>query len=595
MQHETIRTRPASDTQGLGSTHIIQKDSPKPNEDAIAHADTLPANAANDWHETSQLLPIVQNTPSPLPTFSFRSSDIERAVLALTSIPTVETIPIPQSSEKQDVIPDQAIPNPGHNADDNTPPPMPATRKVPQKEIAQIAASSANAPSSNANTALPPTNPPQVDAPYSDMQTLIRLSPSAQVFEPKTLALPGEILPMPCQSDARSGADTNVSATKVREHPNSALPNNTGISGCHTFVLDQHILALPQDPDDAGSNKCVHVQQRTAPQNDSRGLDMGYIIAHRYEIIDEIARGGFGIVYRARQIGVDRIIALKRLHSQEDPSVVERFLREATIIKDLIHPNTIQLIDAGTDNDNHLYIVMEYIEGHCLRELLESNNGLALPRAVHITAQILKSVNEAHQRGIIHRDLKPNNILIRKVIGENDFIKVLDFGIAKAMHCNDERLTVIGTILGTPQYMAPELFLGHPAGPYVDVYAIALMLGHMVTGSPLVPSSTVEAFKMHASPDPIPLPAWLEQSPLGPILQKGLEKDYRKRYQNAQEMLADIKKLQKAIAAQPNFYTLKSESTSANEKHKTRRTRILKILIIALLILINLVLIYFLF
>ena len=276
---------------------------------------------------------------------------------------------------------------------------------------------------------------------------------------------------------------------------------------------------------------------------DSREVDIGKVIGNRYEILSEISRGGFGIVYRARQIGLDRVVALKRLHAQNDCSNVKRFFLEANIIKDLVHPNTIQLIDAGMD-DNHLYYVMEYIEGKSLRELIDIEHSLDPLRSLNIAKQILKSIHEAHERGIIHRDLKPSNILIRNIIGEQDFVKVLDFGIAKVQYRGMPRLTENGKILGTPQYLAPELLYGDEATHSTDLYSIALILVEMLTGKALLPKSPVSIVKLSTSPEPIPIPQWILQSPMGDMLRRALNKDPDFRYKNATDMIAYIQRIE---------------------------------------------------
>ena len=287
---------------------------------------------------------------------------------------------------------------------------------------------------------------------------------------------------------------------------------------------------------------------KESPRQDSREIETGKVIGCRYEILSEISRGGFGIVYRARQIGLDRVVALKRLHTQNDYANVKRFFLEANIIKDLVHPNTIQLIDAGMD-DNHLYYVMEYIEGKSLRELIDIEHSFEPLRALNITRQILKSIHEAHERGIIHRDLKPSNILIRNIIGEQDFVKVLDFGIAKVHYKGMPRLTESGKIMGTPQYLAPELLYGDEASPSTDLFSVALMLVEMLTGKALLPKSPSSIVKLSTSPDPIPIPQWILDSPMGNMLRRALNKDPDFRYTNAAEMIDDIKKIENQIYA----------------------------------------------
>ena len=309
---------------------------------------------------------------------------------------------------------------------------------------------------------------------------------------------------------------------------------NLGPDGCIPIPARQIISAL-ETP--------VAVSAVTArtltPRDGSTEIEMGAIVAQRYEILSEISRGGYGVVYRARQLGVDRIVALKRLRSQQDKSVMQRFLLEANIIKSLIHPNTIQLIDAGIDAHCQ-FIVMEYIEGQSLLDLLRQEGRLDIMRALHITRQVLKSINEAHQKGIVHRDLKPSNILIRNVIGEQDFVKVLDFGIAKARHRTGIQLTQDGKIMGTPRYIAPELLWGEDARPRTDIFAVGLILAEMVTGKPLLPSDPIQAARLATAKAPIPLPDWLKAAALGAVLARALNKDPEQRYQSAEEMLNDL-------------------------------------------------------
>ncbi|MBO4349958.1 MAG: serine/threonine protein kinase [Proteobacteria bacterium] len=317
---------------------------------------------------------------------------------------------------------------------------------------------------------------------------------------------------------------SNELATPTRRH---ILPLAINQSAETVELMDDNLLSA--------SKESVRL--------DSREVDIGKVIGNRYEILSEISRGGFGIVYRARQIGLDRVVALKRLHAQNDYSNVKRFFLEANIIKDLVHPNTIQLIDAGMD-DNHLYYVMEYIEGKSLRELIDMEHSLDPLRSLNITKQILKSIHEAHERGIIHRDLKPSNILIRNIIGEQDFVKVLDFGIAKVHYKGMPRLTENGKIMGTPQYLAPELLYGDEATQSTDLFSIALILVEMLTGKALLPKSPVSIVKLSTSPEPIPIPQWILQSPMGDMLRRALNKDPDFRYRNAADMIADIQRVE---------------------------------------------------
>lgn len=312
---------------------------------------------------------------------------------------------------------------------------------------------------------------------------------------------------------------------------------NLGPDGCVPLERRDMISEL-ETPIAAAVQKAGCHASREA----SHEISIGAVVAQRYEVLSEISRGGYGVVYRARQLGLDRIVALKRLRTQQDRSVMQRFLLEADIIKSLIHPNTIQLIDAGID-DNCQFIVMEYIEGQSLRTLLNHEGRLDVHRSIHIACQILKSVNEAHQKGIVHRDLKPPNIMLREVIGEHDFVKVLDFGIAKARHRTGMQLTQNGKIMGTPQYIAPELLWGEQARPRTDVFAVGLILAEMISGKAILPSDPIKAAHLATDKAPIPLPSWLEASELGVVLHRALEKDPEKRYQTAQSMLSDLERV----------------------------------------------------
>ncbi|MBO5753892.1 MAG: serine/threonine protein kinase [Proteobacteria bacterium] len=311
---------------------------------------------------------------------------------------------------------------------------------------------------------------------------------------------------------------------------------NLGPDGC--VPLERRDMISELETPIAAVQKAGFKTSREA----SHEINIGAVVAQRYEVLSEISRGGYGVVYRARQLGLDRIVALKRLRTQQDRSVMQRFLLEADIIKSLIHPNTIQLIDAGID-DNCQFIVMEYIEGQSLRTLLNHEGRLDVHRSIHIACQILKSVNEAHQKGIVHRDLKPSNIMLREVIGEHDFVKVLDFGIAKARHRTGMQLTQNGKIMGTPQYIAPELLWGEQARPRTDVFAVGLILAEMISGKAILPSDPIKAAHLATDKAPISLPSWLEASELGVVLHRALEKDPEKRYQTAQSMLSDLERV----------------------------------------------------
>ncbi|MBR4985890.1 MAG: serine/threonine protein kinase [Proteobacteria bacterium] len=350
-----------------------------------------------------------------------------------------------------------------------------------------------------------------------------------------------------------------------QQRPTSLLPPTTQDKDTKRHAEEITTSEYPNCPDAETLKTLDHAANNFEPQNSinviqdmnlsdtvmdprqaktpSREINVGSIVDSRYEVLSEISRGGHGVVYRARQIGLDRVVALKRLRAHQEKSITQRFFLEANIIKELVHPNTIQLYDAGVDDD-HLYIVMEYIEGKSLRDLLIEEKRISIPRAIHIAIQILKSINEAHQRGIIHRDLKPSNIILRNVIGEKDFIKVLDFGIAKAKTKSREKLTQAGKIMGTPQYIAPELYYGDEATPAADLFTVGLMLVEMVTGKCPMPKQPKDIIRIATQKGPIPIPEWVRTSEIGHIVERALQKDRNARYRSAKDMIDDLMRVE---------------------------------------------------
>jgi len=226
-------------------------------------------------------------------------------------------------------------------------------------------------------------------------------------------------------------------------------------------------------------------------------LGPGTTLDERYELAEEIARGGFGLVYRARQLNMDRQVAIKMVPPDymEIPDVVQRFEREARLASRLNHPNTITVHDYGRHED-YLFLVMELLEGEDLADILARDRTVELSRIADISRQVLKSLHEAHQHGIIHRDLKPENIFLTEISGESDFVKVVDFGIAKlampemaSAEMDDSEheqrnLTVEGNTVGTPTYMSPEQAAGGSVDARSDLYALGVMMYEMAAGHP---------------------------------------------------------------------------------------------------------------
>ncbi len=274
--------------------------------------------------------------------------------------------------------------------------------------------------------------------------------------------------------------------------------------------------------------------------------EAGDLIGGRFRILEVLGTGGFGTVYKALQENIGRDVALKFLTPgvAKDPINVERFRREAFHVSQLRHPNTITLYDYGQTEDGLAYMVMEYLDGISLSDLIQSGNGIPWPRAAHIFIQVLKSLSEAHRHGLVHRDLKPENIFLCELFGEQDYVKVLDFGVAKMTlaeadeESDEEDLTRAGRIFGTPLYMAPEQACAEPITPATDVYALGLLLFEITTGQPPVTGRNRMDVIHKQIRDPVPiLTDELRGTPMGELIRKACEKEPEHRFPDAPTLL----------------------------------------------------------
>ena len=263
---------------------------------------------------------------------------------------------------------------------------------------------------------------------------------------------------------------------------------------------------------------------------------IGKTLADRFEILSRIGEGGTGVVYKAKQLTVDRTVAIKVLgaHVSSDPQWVKRFHNEARAAARLDHPNTVRMIDFGETKDGLLFIAMEYLHGKPLSDEISRLGKIHPQRALRIISQVCQSLQEAHVQGIIHRDIKPDNVFLVEMKSSGDFVKVLDFSVAK-MDTPDAQLTRAGTVFGTPAYMSPEQARGVKLAPQSDVYACGIVLYEMLTGKPPFEAALpMEVVMMHLRQKPAPLVGFAE--PIVRLVTKALEKTPDRRQQSADEL-----------------------------------------------------------
>ncbi len=276
-----------------------------------------------------------------------------------------------------------------------------------------------------------------------------------------------------------------------------------------------------------------------------RELAPGSTFARRYQIIEDLGRGGMGRVYKAYDTEVREKLALKLLRPDiaDDERTIERFRNELKLARQISHRNICRMYDFGREEGTY-YITMEYVPGEDLKSLIHRIGALPVGKAVSIAGQVAEGLSEAHRLGVVHRDLKPQNIMIDR----EGNARVMDFGIARSLSAKG--ITGAGLMIGTPEYMSPEQVEGKEADPRSDIYSLGIILFEMLTGRlPFegdTPLSVAVKQKSEPPPEPKSINAQIPDD-LNRIILKCLEKAKEKRFQSADELLADLTRIEKAL------------------------------------------------
>jgi len=255
---------------------------------------------------------------------------------------------------------------------------------------------------------------------------------------------------------------------------------------------------------------------------------VGQVIADRYHVVKKLGEGGMGQVYLAEHVKMGRRSAIKVMNPSmvHDPDAVARFNREAANASRITHPNVCAVYDFGETTDGMIYLAMEFIEGEPLTDILERDGALEPGRAVQIFRQVADALQAAHDLGIVHRDLKPDNIMISRGKGGREVVKVVDFGIAKAVGGDDagQKVTKTGLVVGTPEFMSPEQLSGDRVDGRSDLYALALVFFRMLTGKlPFEASTSQETMIKRLTDEPTKLAAARPDLPFPGGLQEVLD------------------------------------------------------------------------
>jgi eukaryotic-like serine/threonine-protein kinase len=297
--------------------------------------------------------------------------------------------------------------------------------------------------------------------------------------------------------------------------------------------------------------------QETCPRDGAR-LDataaasadplVGKILADRYRVLRTLGEGGMGRVYLAEHVRMGRLSAVKVMSPALAPTAeaISRFNREASNASRINQPNVAAIYDFGETEDGTLYLAMEYVEGQTLSALLHEHGPLVPARAAELAVQIADGLHAAHHLGIVHRDLKPDNVLVTKHHDGREWVKIVDFGIAKTTQSSDQTVTSLGVAIGTPEYMSPEQIAGESLDARTDIYSLGLVFFNMLTGVLPHPALTSkQSLVQRLTAKPLTLAEVRPAVPWPPRIQKALDRalapEPDDRYANVVDFARDVR------------------------------------------------------
>lgn len=249
----------------------------------------------------------------------------------------------------------------------------------------------------------------------------------------------------------------------------------------------------------------------------------GEVVARRYQVLQAIGHGGMGTVYEARDLDAGGEVALKivRWDTGRDPALIARFRREVVATQRLVHPNVVRLVDSGRTTSGYLYIAMERLYGGTLAEHIAAEAPMPGDRAARLLVPICDALEAAHRLGLVHRDIKPANVFLARTDGADPLVKLLDFGIARAMEHDPVDDAICGSVVvGTVSHVAPEQALRRPVDGRTDLYAVGVLLFELLTGQPpFARHHPLETLKAHVS-EPVPSPRSLAPAHVPPALER---------------------------------------------------------------------------